>query len=199
VLDRFLLTRRSTCSTRPRLDPHEMDIHARRAGRDHPPRDAPRVEETALKKEKDNASKARLAELRKELAVVTVARRRLTARWLSEKKVLDETRTLREQLEAAKTAYELARARLRQQQGRRAQVRQDPRARKEAQGGGRPSSSPRTARSCCARRSPPRRSPRRFSRWAGNPVTKLLEGEREKLLHLPDVLHRRVVGQDDGG
>ena len=50
---------------------------------------------------------------------------------------------------------------------------------------------------CCARRSPRRRSPRSSPRWTGIPVTRLVEGEREKLLRLDEILHQRVIGQDE--
>ena len=61
------------------------------------------------------------------------------------------------------------------------------------------SSSPpsRAARGCCARWSPRRRSPTIVSRWTGIPVSRLQEGEREKLLRLDEILHERVVGQDE--
>ena len=50
---------------------------------------------------------------------------------------------------------------------------------------------------CCATPSPRRRSPRIVARWTGIPVSRLMEGEREKLLHLDEILHKRVVGQDE--
>ena len=55
----------------------------------------------------------------------------------------------------------------------------------------------REQRRCCARRSPRRRSPRWSPRWTGIPVSRLREGEREKLLRLDEVLHERVIGQDE--
>ena len=50
---------------------------------------------------------------------------------------------------------------------------------------------------CCRTASPPRRSPRSWSRWTGIPVSKMLEGERDKLLRMEDELHKRVIGQDE--
>ena len=109
VQDRFLpdkaidLLDEACASIRTEMDsmPAELDEITRRVTR-------LQIEETALKKEKDNASKVRLEELRKELAELKTQADAMTARWQSEKKVLDETRVLREKLEEARTAYDQA-------------------------------------------------------------------------------------------
>ena len=197
VQDRFLpdkaidLLDEACASIRTEMDsmPAELDEITRRVTRLE-------IEETALKKEKDNASKARLAELRKELAELKSHADAMTARWLSEKKVLDETRTLREQLEAAKTAYEQAERAYDNNKAAELKYGKIPELEKklkEAQA----KLQSKDGSVMLREEVTSEEIAEAVSRWAGIPVTKLLEGEREKLLHLPDVLHRRVVGQDE--
>ncbi|MDR2850214.1 MAG: ATP-dependent chaperone ClpB [Verrucomicrobiota bacterium] len=197
VQDRFLpdkaidLLDEACASIRTEMDsmPAELDEVTRKVTR-------LQIEETALKKEKDGASKARLEELRKELANLKTQADAMTARWQSEKHVLDETRTLREQLETARNAY--GQAERAYDHTKAAELKYgtipalekklaDAQAKLHAQDGSVMLREEVTSEEIAEA----------VSRWAGIPVTRLLEGEREKLLHLPDVLHRRVVGQDE--
>jgi ATP-dependent Clp protease ATP-binding subunit ClpB len=197
VQDRFLpdkaidLLDEACASIRTEMDsmPAELDEITRRVTR-------LQIEETALKKEKDAASKARLEELRKELADLKSQADAMTARWQSEKKVLDEMRVLREQLEAARTAYAQAERAYDNNKAAELKYGTIPDLEKKlhaAQAKLQPKDGPVMLREEVTSEE----IAEAVSRWAGIPVTKLLEGEREKLLHLPDVLHRRVVGQDE--
>ena len=152
------------------------------------------IERQALKKEKDAASKERLSKIEAEVANLRAEGDALKARWQLEKESVQGLRTLREQIDHVKTeidqaerAYDLNRAaelkygKLRELTSKLA-----------------------AAESVAA-------SPRKLlkeevgeediaavvSRWTGVPVSRLLEGEMEKLLHLEEELHRRVIGQDE--
>ena len=197
VQDRFLpdkaidLLDEACASIRTEMDsmPAELDEITRRVTR-------LQIEETALKKEKDNASKVRLEELRKELAELKTQADAMTARWQSEKKVLDETRVLREKLEAARTAYDQAERAY--DNNRAAELKYGiipdlEKRLKEAQDRLHAADGTVMLREEVTSEE----IAEAVSRWAGIPVTRLLEGEREKLLKLADVLHRRVVGQDE--
>ncbi len=214
VQDRFLpdkaidLLDEACASIRTEMDsmPAELDEITRKVTRLE-------IEETALKTEvknqtsglknlfkgdaaKDSATQRRLDELQKELAELKTQADAMTARWQTEKKILDQNRVLREQLEGAKTAYDQAErladhtkaAELKY--GKIPELEKQLKAAQEklasSHGGGmlrEEVSSEEIAEA--------------VSRWAGIPVTKLLAGERDKLLHLADILHQRVVGQDE--
>jgi ATP-dependent Clp protease ATP-binding subunit ClpB len=155
------------------------------------------IEREALKKEKDAASKDRLARLEKELADLKADADALKARWQAEKHSVDELRAINEQIEQAHLELERAQRDgdlnraselkygklpelLRQRQAKEAQL---------AQADGQPKLVPdEVSEEDIAEV---------VSRWTGVPVSKLLEGELEKLLHLGDELHRRVIGQDE--
>jgi len=197
VQDRFLpdkaidLLDEACASIRTEMDsmPAELDQITRRVTRME-------IEETALKKEKDSASKQRLAELRKELAELKSEAAAMTARWQSEKKVLDETRVLRERLEEARMAYEQAERAYDNNKAAELKYGTIPaleKKLKEAQD----KLQSKDGSVMLREEVTSEEIAEAVSRWAGIPVTKLLEGEREKLLHLPDALHRRVVGQDE--
>jgi len=197
VQDRFLpdkaidLLDEACASIRTEMDsmPAELDEITRRVTR-------LQIEETALKKEKDHASKMRLDELRKELADLKSQADAMTARWQSEKKVLDETRVLREQLEAARTAYDQAERAYDNNRAAELKYGTIPDLEKRLKAA---QDKLHAADGSVMLREEvtSEEIAEAVSRWAGIPVTRLLEGEREKLLHLADVLHRRVVGQDE--
>jgi len=197
VQDRFLpdkaidLLDEACASIRTEMDsmPAELDEITRRVTR-------LQIEETALKKEKDAASKTRLDELRKELADLKAQADAMTARWQAEKKVLDETRVLREQLEAARTAYEKAERAYDNNKAAELKYGTIPDLEKKLKAAQSKLQS-KDGSVMLREEVTSEEIAEAVSRWAGIPVTKLLEGEREKLLHLPDVLHRRVVGQDE--
>ncbi len=155
------------------------------------------IEEAALKKETDRASLDRLAELQKEIQELRTETDTLKARYEAEKVAIQKVQALREQIEKtrqeaekAEQQYDLNRAaELRHgtlpELLRRLQAEEEILARK--QGGQKLLREEVTEEEIASI----------VSRWTGIPVTRLVEGERQKLLHLDEVLHRRVVGQDE--
>jgi len=154
------------------------------------------IEREALKKEKDDASRKRLADLERRIADLEEEARALRTQWQGEKAQLLEVRRLRERLEEANLAME--RAEREQDLGRAAELRfgttlelKRELAAAEARVGGQEGRLLREEVDASDVASV-------VSRWTGIPVDRLLEGEREKLLRLGELLHRRVVGQDEG-
>ena len=155
------------------------------------------IEEAALKKEKDRASRERLEALRKELAELRHQADTLKAQWDTEKEGIKKLQSLREeiekvrqQIEVAERNYDLNRA-AELKHGRLPQLERELKAleaRAEGEGGG-----PRLLREEVTEEE----IADIISRWTGIPVTRLVEGEREKLLRLDELLHRRVVGQEE--
>ena len=192
-------TRRSTSSTRRRrrlrmeIDsmPVELDELERR-------RIQLEIEREALRKEKDDASKARLEALEQELAEIAEEAGAMKQRWEAEK--ARDPGDPRHEVGArgAPGPDRAGRARGELRARRAAQVRHAARAHTS----GWPSRRRRWPRSrartrCSRRRSPPTRSPTSSSKWTGIPVTRLMEGELAKLVHMEERLHERVVGQDE--
>ena len=154
------------------------------------------IEREALRKEKDDASSKRRADLERRIADLEEEARALRTQWQGEKAQLLEVRRLRERLEEANLAME--RAEREQDLGRAAELRfgttlelRRELAAAEARLGGQEGRLLREEVDASDVASV-------VSRWTGIPVDRLLEGEREKLLRLEDLLHRRVVGQDEG-
>ena len=196
IQDRFLpdkaidLLDEACARIRTELDskPQELDEISRHVRRLE-------IEEIALKKEKDEASKKRLAELQEELKGLKVKDEEMTAQWEKEKAALEDVRKIRASLDNAKVKYSLALSRGDNENAARLKYGVIPELEKKlkehedeihAAGGGTLLKEEVTADEIAEV----------VSRWSGIPVTKLLEGEREKLLKLPEVLHQRVIGQD---
>ncbi len=155
------------------------------------------IEEAALKKEKDKASKARLKDLRKELADRKEVADAMQAQWETEKGAIEKVRRLRQelenlrrQIEEAEQQYDLNRA-AELKHGRLPQLTAEiaaEEARLETRQDG---------PSLLREEVTDQEIAEVVSRWTGVPVTRLVEGEREKLLRLDKILHRRVIGQDE--
>jgi ATP-dependent Clp protease ATP-binding subunit ClpB len=155
------------------------------------------IEREALRKETDAASKERLAKLEKELADLKAESDALTARWQGEKDAVQRLRQIREQveqtkleIEQAERQYDLNRAaelKYGKLAGleRQLQAQSDEFAKQQAQS------------KLIKEEVDEEDIAEVVSRWTGVPVTKLLEGEMQKLLNLEDELHQRVVGQDE--
>ena len=155
------------------------------------------IEEAALKKEKDPASKARLEALRKELAEHKHQADVLRAQWDKEKSAIKDVQALREQIEqvrqqieVAERNYDLNRA-AELKHGQLPELERRLRDQEEASAG--EGAGARLLREEVTEEE----IAEIISRWTGIPVTRLVEGEREKLLKLDQVLHRRVIGQDE--
>jgi ATP-dependent Clp protease ATP-binding subunit ClpB len=151
------------------------------------------IEEAALKKEKDEASRRRLETLRKELADLREQAGALRARWEGEKKAVGKVRKVREEIERVKLemeraerAYDLNQlAELRH--GRLPQLERELAA-LEKKG---------SERALLKEEVSQEEIAEVVAKWTGIPVTRLMEGEKDKLLRLDEVLHQRVIGQDE--
>ena len=154
------------------------------------------IEEAALKKEEDELSKGRLAELQKELAETRDQFNAMKARWENEKNAIGRVQQLREtiedlnrQIEAAEQRYDLEKAaelkygRLPEAQKQLAEEERRAQGAKEE--------------SILRDRVTDEEIAKIVERWTGIPVARLVQGEREKLLNLDETLHKRVVGQDE--
>jgi ATP-dependent Clp protease ATP-binding subunit ClpB len=155
------------------------------------------IEREALRKEKDQASRERLGALEKELANLKSDRDALKAQWESEKRVIDDIQKLRETLELARTEMEQAQRKgdltrvAEYKYGRIPQLEQQLKEHEAKVSGNR--ARPRLLQEEVT----PDEIAEVVSRWTGIPVARLLEGEKEKLLRLDQILHERVVGQDE--
>ena len=152
------------------------------------------MERQALKKEKDPASKERLKKLEKELAELRESSDALKAEWQAEKALLEEQRKVKEELDKART--ELEQAQRRGELGKASEIqygripaleRKLEQLMAEANGKGRLLREEVTEDDIAAI----------VSSWTGIPVSRLQEGEREKLIRLEEHLHQRVIGQDE--
>jgi ATP-dependent Clp protease ATP-binding subunit ClpB len=155
------------------------------------------IEREALRKEKDQASKERLTALEKELADLKSDRDALKAQWESEKQVIDDIQKLRTALELARTEMEQAQRKgdltrvAEYKYGKIPQLEQQLKEQEAKVGEGRP------RRRLLQEEVTADEIAEVVSRWTGIPVARLLEGEKEKLLRLDQILHERVVGQDE--
>ena len=154
------------------------------------------IEEAALKKEEDPQSKARLSELQKELAEERDSFNAMKAQWENEKNAIEKVQQLREkiedlgrQIEAAERNYDLEKAaelkygRLPEAQKQLAEEERRVQSAKE--------------NNLLRDRVTEEEIARIVERWTGIPVSRLVQGEREKLLTLDETLHKRVVGQEE--
>ena len=150
-----------------------------------------KIEQEALKKETDAASKDRLAKLEGELADLEEKSSALTARWRAEKDKLGTAQKLKEQLETARN--ELAQAQRRGEYQRAGELTYGviPDLEKKLK------ETESEADTLVDEEVTANDVAQAVSRWTGVPVDKMLEGEREKLLHMEDELAKRVVGQHD--
>ncbi len=156
------------------------------------------IEEAALKKEKDKASKARLAELQKELADSKDEQHALRSKWEAERAAIGEVRKLREELERARVQVEEAERDY--DLNRAAELRHGliPSLEEKVHLAETKIAEGTAGETRLLREEVTEQEIAEIvSKWTGIPVMKLVEGEREKLLHLDDLLHRRVIGQDE--
>ena len=153
------------------------------------------IEEAALKKETDEGSRRRLESLEGELSQQRSEMAEMKARWENEKNAIGRVQKLREELEqvnaqiqTAEREYDLGKA-AELKYGRLPQLQKELAALEEE--------GEQKAATLLRDKVTDEEIARIISRWTGIPVTRLKEGEREKLLRLPEQLHRRVIGQDE--
>ncbi|MEO6568012.1 MAG: ATP-dependent chaperone ClpB [Opitutaceae bacterium] len=196
ITDRFLpdkaidLVDEACAMVRTEMDsmPQELDELTRRVLRLE-------IEETALAKEKDDASARRLEALRRELSEAREKAQGIRLAWEKEKASIGKTRKLREEIEAmrlemekAERAYDLNKV---------AELRHGKLPQLEAELKRLESKAENQKTTLFREEVSEEEIAEVVSKWSGVPVTRLVEGEKEKLLRLEDVLHERVVGQDE--
>ena len=195
ISDRFLpdkaidLVDEACAMIRTEMDsmPQELDELTRRVLRLE-------IEEAALKNEKDDASRARLESLTRELADTREQASALRSQWENEKKAVDEIRTVREELDATRIAMEKAERAYDLNQV--AQLRHGKMPELEEKLKTLEAIEPKEG-ALIKEEVSQEEIADIVSRWTGVPVKRLVEGEREKLLRLGEALHESVVGQDE--
>ncbi|MGI6030106.1 MAG: ATP-dependent chaperone ClpB [Eubacteriales bacterium] len=197
ITDRFLpdkaidLVDEACAMIRTEMDsmPTELDVIQRRIIQHE-------IEEAALKKEKDKVSEEHLQEIQKELAEMRSQFNEMKAKWDNEKAAIGKVQKLREDIEAvnadiqrAERQYDLNKA-AELKYGRLPQLQKELEQEEALAEDGRKNTLLRD-------KVTDEEIARIIQRWTGIPVSKLMEGEREKLLHLDDILHQRVIGQNE--
>ena len=155
------------------------------------------IEEAAMKKETDKLTQAHLAEVQKELAELRDSFHGMKARWESEKQSIGKVQNLRQEIERINAEIEMAQNRYDLNRAAELKYGRLPQLQKELEEAEKQSEAPDREDSLLRDRVTEEEIARIVARWTGIPVAKLMEGEREKLLHLEDILHRRVIGQDE--
>ena len=154
------------------------------------------IEEAALKKEDDPLSREHLGEIQRELGDLREEFNAKKAQWDNEKAAIGKVQKLREELDAANTQLEQAQRSYDLNRAAELQYGKIPELRRALEEEERVANEGR-ARSLLRNKVTEEEIARIIQRWTGIPVARLMEGEREKLLHLEDILHRRVIGQDE--
>ena len=155
------------------------------------------IEEAALKKDDDEITKAHLAEVQKELAEKRETFNAMKAKWESEKNAIGKVTKLREDIERTNAAIEKAERDYDLNRAAELKYGELPKLKKELAEEEAIAEKSKGEDSLLRNKVTEEEIARIVARWTGIPVAKLMEGEREKLLHLEDVLHERVIGQDE--
>ena len=197
ITDRFLpdkaidLVDEACAMIRTEMDsmPTELDIIQRKIIQHE-------IEEAALKKETDKISQEHLAEIQKELSDMREEFNAKKAQWDNEKNAIGKVQKLREELEAANAQLEKAQREYDLNKAAELQYGKIPELKKALEAEEQIANEGKQ-RSLLRDKVTEEEIARIIERWTGIPVARLMEGEREKLLHLEDILHQRVVGQDE--
>ena len=155
------------------------------------------IEEAAMKKETDKLTQAHLAEVQKELAELREQFNGMKARWENEKQSIGKVQNLRQEIEKINAEIEMAQNRYDLNKAAELKYGKLPQLQKELEEAEKTSETEEKEDTLLRDKVTEEEISRIVARWTGIPVTKLMEGEREKLLHLEDILHRRVIGQDE--
>ena len=197
ITDRFLpdkaidLVDEACAMIRTEMDsmPTELDVISRKIIQHE-------IEEAALKKETDKLSQEHLAEIQKELAEMREEFSAKKAQWENEKNAIGKVQTLRADLESANAELEKAQREYDLEKAAQLQYGRIPELKKALEAEESLAQKGKEA-SLLRDKVTEEEIARIIQRWTGIPVSRLMEGEREKLLHLEDILHKRVVGQDE--
>ena len=197
ITDRFLpdkaidLIDEACAMLRTEIDsmPTELDVISRRIIQHE-------IEEAALKKDSDKLSREHLGEIQKELSDLREEFKAKKAQWENEKNAIGKVQKLREELESANAALEKAQREYDLEKAAQLQYGRIPELQKALDAEEALTHEGRT-NTLLRDKVTDEEIARIIERWTGIPVARLMEGEREKLLHLEDILHQRVVGQDE--
>ncbi len=155
------------------------------------------IEEAALKKEKDNLSKEHLEEIQKELADMRADFNEMKAKWENEKDAISKVQKLREELEQVNLEIEKAQRSYDLNKAAELKYGKLPQLQKELHEEEQIAEQVESSKSLLRDRVTEEEIAKIVARWTGIPVSKLMEGEREKILGLEDILHKRVIGQNE--
>lgn len=196
ITDRFLpdkaidLVDEACAMIRTEIDsmPQEMDEISRRIMQLE-------IEETALKKETDELSRNRLEDIQKELSDLREKFRAMKAQWENEKKSINEVSDIKAEIEKTNAEIEAAQRKADYELAAKLRYSKLPELNAKLAQAQQNSESKHTTllRDTVTEEE----IAKVVSRWTGIPLSKLMEGERVKILHLDDVLHKRVIGQDE--
>ncbi|OUQ77068.1 ATP-dependent chaperone ClpB [Flavonifractor sp. An100] len=197
ITDRFLpdkaidLVDEACAMIRTEMDsmPTELDVIQRKIIQHE-------IEEAALKKETDKLSQEHLAEIQKELSDMREEFKAKKAQWDNEKGAIGKVQKLRSDLEEANAQLEKAQREYDLEKAAELQYGRIPELKKALEAEEQIANESKQ-RSLLRDKVTEEEIARIIERWTGIPVARLMEGEREKLLHLEDILHKRVVGQDE--
>ena len=154
------------------------------------------IEETALSKENDEISKNRLADIQKEKSELKTKFDAMKAKWENEKTAISKVQKLREEIESTNAQIEQAERNYDLNKVAELRYGKLPELQKKLQEEEEISEKSKED-GLLRNKVTEEEITKIISRWTGIPVSKLMEGEREKILHLPDILHKRVIGQDE--
>ncbi|MBR6793225.1 MAG: ATP-dependent chaperone ClpB [Clostridia bacterium] len=156
------------------------------------------IEEQALKKDEDPISDARLQELQKEMAALRDEFNSMKAKWENEKEAISKVQKLREEIEQTNQSIQQAENNYDLNKAAELKYGKLPALKKELEEAEQSERHAAHNENTLLRDKVTEEEIAKIvARWTGIPVAKLMEGEREKLLHLDDILHRRVIGQDE--
>lgn len=197
ITDRFLpdkaidLVDEACAMIRTEIDsmPTELDIIRRKIIQHE-------IEEAALKKENDKLSKEHLSEIQKELAEMRAEFNSLKAKWENEKNSIGKVQKLREEIDAVNAQIEEAQRKYDLNKAAELKYGKLPELQKELKAA-EENDEAETKNTLLRNKVTEEEIAKIIERWTGIPVAKLMEGEREKLLHLEDILHHRVIGQEE--
>ena len=155
------------------------------------------IEEAALKKEKDDISKEHLEEIQKELAEMKAKFAQMKAKWENEKDAIGKVQKLREDIERVNSEIEKAERNYDLNKAAELKYGKLPELQKSLKEEEEIAEKSKNSESILRNKVTEEEIAKIIAKWTGIPVSKLMESEREKILHLDDILHKRVIGQDE--
>ncbi len=155
------------------------------------------IEETALKKEEDKLSQEHLSEIQKEIADLREEFNSMKAQWENEKNAISKVKALREELEQVNGEIEKAEREYDLNKAAELKYSTLPSLQKEIEAEEKIAEEAKSDKSLLRNKVTEEEIAKIIGRWTGIPVSKLMESEREKLLHMEEILHKRVIGQEE--